>query len=59
MKPMRNVRRPSRRKSQNQPGFPSVPLILRMPAASSAEIILAMFRVDQKAARRIPSSLVL
>lgn len=40
-KPIRNVTRPSRRKSQNQPGFPATPRIFKIPAASRDEITRA------------------
>lgn len=53
---MRQVSRPSSRKSQNQPGLPPMPRISRIPAASRADMTLAMFRVDQKAASRRDSS---
>jgi hypothetical protein len=48
--------RSSRGKSQNQPGLPSTPRMLRMPAASRADITRATLRVDQKTASRVESS---
>jgi len=40
-KPIKNVIRPSRRKSQNQPGLPATPRIFKITAASSDEITRA------------------
>src|SRR5689334_18431999 len=55
-KAIMTVRRPSSKNSQNHPGFPPMPRISRIPAASRAEMTRATLSVDQKAARRMESS---
>lgn len=55
-KPIKVVRRPSNKNSQNQPGFPPTPRIFKIPAASNEEIILAIWMIQYENYRDDDSS---